>query len=159
VALSFFAKAERDLRMDTDRKTMETLLKRTCVPTLRDLGFKGSYPNFYRETGDFVALANVQFASAGGSFCVNLSYADPVRRNVYSRPETAPDKLRISQTRVTERLGAAPRGDHWFVFGSASASSYRGGVRPPEDIVAQCNDLLRTEAQDWWARMQREAQR
>ena len=137
--------------METDRKTMVAVLKRSFVPTLRALGFKGSFPNFFRVTEDFVALANVQFSGAGGSFCVNLGYADAGRTNVYSRPETEPDKLRVSQTRDQVRLGAAAGGDHWFVFGSASASPYRGGVLPPEEIVAQCNALFASQAVEWWA--------
>jgi hypothetical protein len=135
--------------MTTDRKTMEALLKQTCVPILRGLGFKGSFPNFFRETGAFVALVNFQFGSAGGSLCVNLGYADPGRRNVYSRPESIPEKLRVMQTRDQVRLGAV-RGDNWFVFGSAAASPYRGAVQPPEEIAERCNTLLVSEAQDWW---------
>lgn len=143
--------------MDTDRKTMETLLKRDCVPVLREMGFKGAFPHFYRETGGFVALVTVQFASAGGSFCVNLGYADPARRNVYFKPQTEPAKLRVSQTTKWLRLGAMTGLDHWFVFGSASATPYRGGVRPPEEIVAQCAELLRSEAEGWWAERLRES--
>ncbi len=140
--------------VDADRKTMEALLRRNCVPVLRGLGFKGSFPNFFRETNGFVALANVQFASAGGSFCVNLGYADPGRANVYFKPETEPEKLRVSQTTEQVRLGAITGGDHWFVFGSASATPYRGGVVPPEEVVARCNAMITSEAADWWAQKQ-----
>ena len=140
------------MRMETDRKTMIAVLKRSFVPTLRALGFKGSFPNFFRVTEDFVALANVQFSGAGGSFCVNLSYAGPGRSNIFFEPETEPEKMRISQTRDRLRLGAATTGgDHWFVFGSASATPYRGSVLPPEEIVAQCNALLASQAVEWWA--------
>lgn len=139
--------------MDTDRKTMQAILKRTCVPVLRGLGFKGSFPNFYRETAQFVALANVQFALAGGSFCVNLGYADPGRRNVPYKPETAPDKLSVSQTRERKRLGAVAGGDHWFVFGSASVTPYSDPVQPPDELAARCAALLASEAEEWWARM------
>jgi hypothetical protein len=137
--------------MDTDRKTMEAILKRQCVPVLRELGFKGAFPHFHRETGRFVALVTVQFGSAGGSFCVNLGYADPGRKNVSHKPETEPAKLRVSQTRDWVRLGAGAAGDRWFVFGSAGATPYRGSVMAPEAIVAECTALLRSEAEGWWA--------
>ena len=52
------------------RKAMERALKDQCVPTLRQARFKGSFPNFYREDNDFVALVNFQFSLSGGSFCV-----------------------------------------------------------------------------------------
>lgn len=138
--------------MSTDRKDMEAAIRQSCVPALRALGFKGSFPNLFRVTGDFVALATFQFSSAGGSFCVNLGYADPERTNVYIHPETAPERLRVSQTRDWGRLGAVTGGDHWFVFGSAGATPYRGGVLTPEEIVARCNALIAGEAEDWWAR-------
>ncbi len=137
--------------MTIDRKTMDAALKRSFVPALRASGFKGSFPNFFRVTGDFVALANVQFAGAGGSFCVNLSYVRPGHSNFLSKPVSEPEKMRISQTRDRLRLGALTRGDHWFVFGSASATPYRGGVLPPEEIVAQCNALIASQAEEWWA--------
>ncbi|HEY6919200.1 MAG TPA: DUF4304 domain-containing protein [Tabrizicola sp.] len=143
--------------MDADRKTMEAMLKRGCVPVLRDMGFKGAFPHFHRETGRFVALVTVQFGSAGGSFCVNLGYADPSRRNVYHTPGSEPAKLRVSQTRDWVRLGAGTAGDRWFVFGSAAATAYRGSVRSPEEIATECAELLRSEAEAWWARKQREA--
>lgn len=136
--------------MDTDRKTMEALLKRDCVPVLREMGFKGAFPHFHRETGGFVALMREQFASAGGSLCVEIGYPDPARKNVYHKPETEPAKLRSARPRTGCGRGAASGGDHWFVFGSASATPYRGGVRPPEEIVAECAALLRSEAQAWW---------
>lgn len=66
-----------------DRQTIEEALRSKCVPTLRHAGFKGAFPNFYRDTEGFVALVSFQFFSSGGSFCVNLSFADPERRNIY----------------------------------------------------------------------------
>lgn len=136
---------------------MDALLKQSCVPVLRGLGFKGSFPNFFRETKDFVALANFQFSSAGGSFCVNLGYADPNRSNIYIKPETEPGKLRVSQTKDWVRLGAVAGGDHWFVFGDASATPFRGGVVSPEEIAERCNALIAGEAEAWWASKLRDA--
>src|SRR5262245_14610535 len=63
--------------VEIDRKTMERALKDQCVPTLRLARFKGSFPNFYREDDDFIALVNFQFSLSGGSFCVNLSLRRP----------------------------------------------------------------------------------
>ncbi|MFM7444734.1 MAG: DUF4304 domain-containing protein [Tabrizicola sp.] len=141
--------------MDADRKTMETALKQTCVPVLREMGFKGSFPNFCRETGGFVALVNFQFYSAGDSFCVNLGYADPERRNVYHQPETPPGKLQVSQTSDRVRLGEKPGGDNWFSFGPTTYGEVRGEPMTVEAIVTQCTDLLRSEAEGWWAGKER----
>ena len=135
----------------TDRTAMIAVLKKVCVPALRAAGFKGTFPHVFRETGGFVALENFQFASAGGSFCVNLGYADPRRANVFIKPKTEPAKLRVSQTRDWVRLGAVTGGDHWFVFASPSDTPYRGGIRPPEELAARCKELMTTEAEAWWA--------
>src|SRR5262245_66265686 len=96
-----------------DRAAMERALKEQCVPVLRRAGFKGSFPDFYRDTEGFVALVNFQFYSSGGSFCVNLSYADPQRSNISFRPETPVRELKVSQARERQRLGA-PQGDRWY---------------------------------------------
>lgn len=139
--------------MDTDRKAMEAALKERCVPILRKMGFKGSFPDFYRDTSGFVALVNFQFFSSGGSFCVNLSYADQDRKNVDFRPHTEAKKLRVSHTRERHRLGAV-EGDRWFSFGKTSYGEYRGKPAPVAELAATCGQLLEAEAEDWWRSMQ-----
>ena len=136
--------------MNADRKTMEAGLKASCVPSLRKSGFKGSFPNFYREIDGFVSLVNFQFFSSGGSFCVNLGYADPQRRNVFPRPDTDVEKLRVSQIRDTVRLGATAGGDRWFYFGTTSYEKFRGQPRSVEELTLICNELLASEAESWW---------
>jgi hypothetical protein len=136
--------------MNADRKTMEAGLKAACVPRLREMGFKGSFPNFFRETDGFVSLVSFQFFSAGGSFCVNLGYADPQRKNVYFQPDTEVQKLRVNQTRETVRLGAVDGGDCWFSFGETSYGEFRGQPRPVGDLAAICNELLASDAETWW---------
>jgi hypothetical protein len=67
---------------------------------------------------------NFQFFSAGGSFCVNLGYADPHRKNVSFRPDTEIAKLRVNQTRGSVRLGATEGGDRWFSLGKQVTRSF-----------------------------------
>lgn len=136
--------------MNADRKTMEAGLKKSCIPSLRKSGFKGSFPNLYRETDGFVSLLNFQFFSSGGSFCVNLGYADPQRRNVVVRPDTEIEKLSVSQTGDWVRLGATAGGDHWFSFGETSYEEFRGQPRSVEEIALTCSALLASEAENWW---------
>ena len=88
-----------------DRQTVEEALRNGCVPTLRRGGFKGAFSNFYRDTERFVALVKFQFFSSGGRLCVNYSFADPGRRNIYFRPETAVSKLRVSQPKGQNTAG------------------------------------------------------
>lgn len=138
-----------------------------CVPLLRTMGFKGSFPNFYREEDGFVCLANFQFNKVGERFCINLGFADPERRNV-SGPfrDVEPGKLRLSMTgRLIEnenylsghwRVGAKPLGDglfsdSWFSF----APGQYGGDRSvetvdPDQLARHCATLIEQEAETWW---------
>jgi hypothetical protein len=135
-----------------DRKAIERALKAQCVPVLRKAGFRGSFPNFYREDDDFVALVNFQFSQSGGTLCVNLSYADPERKNIMFRPGTDVRKLSVSQTRVRLRLGStSDDSDHWFTFGVTSYGALRGHPLPIPAITARINELLTSQAEDWWA--------
>jgi len=128
---------------------MERSLKEQCVPVLRRAGFKGSFPDFYRDTEGFVALVNFQFYSSGGSFCVNVSYADPKRSNISFRPETAARDLRVSQARERQRLGAV-QGDRWYSFGATSAGDFRGEPVHPDALANTINGLLESQAESWW---------
>jgi hypothetical protein len=134
---------------DSDRQTMERALRDKVVPELRRLGFKGTFPDFYRDSYGFISLVNFQFYSAGGSFCINLSFTNPERTNVYFRPETETRKLRISQTRERHRLGGAGE-DRWFSFGKTSYGAYRGTPIAPDELVATINELFVTEGEQWW---------
>jgi hypothetical protein len=134
-----------------DRQTIEEALRSECVPTLRRAGFKGTFPNFYRDTAGFVALVNFQFFSSGGSFCVNLSFADPERRNIYFRPDTAVSKLRVSQARERTRLGASSAGDDkWYSYGATSYGEYRGEPTSVRQLVDIVNRLFQSQAEVWW---------
>lgn len=147
------------LDMSTDRSTMEKVLKEHCVPLLKEHGFKGGFPNLYRDTEGFVSLINFQFYSSGGSFCVNLSFADKQRENIYFRPETEPKNLRVSQTRIHARLGAPKlKGDHWFSFGKTSYDEYRGAPQSPTDIAAEINQLIELDALPWWGKYAAQSQ-
>jgi hypothetical protein len=136
--------------MNADRKTMEAALKANCVPGLRKSGFKGAFPDFYRDTDGFISLVNFQFFSAGGSFCVNLGYADPHRENVSFRPDTEIAKLRVNQTRGSVRLGATEGGDRWFSFGKTNYEEFRGQPRSVKELSLTCSELLASEAENWW---------
>ena len=128
---------------------MEQALRNGCVPELRRLGFKGSFPDFYREADGFISLVNFQFYSAGGSFCINLSFTDSARNNVEFRPETETRKLSVTQTRERYRLGGGGA-DNWFSFGKTSYSEHRGTPIAPDELVATINNLFVTEAERWW---------
>lgn len=139
---------------NADRKTMEAALKEHCIPVLRDRGFKGSFPHFYRDTDNHISLVNFQFWSAGGSFCVNLGYADPQRKNVFFEPDTEVKSLKVMQTSGQCRLGATDGGDKWFHFGKTSYEEFRDTPSMVDEIALACSQFLALEAEVWWQNKQ-----
>ena len=142
-------------------------LKNTCVPLLRSMGFKGSFPNFYRDDGGFVCLVNFQFNKAGRKFCINLGFADPERRNVVRHcRELDASELRVSMTggliegdnhlsgrwRVgSQPIGDGLYGDSWFSLAPGLDADDRSAEEAePEALARRCATLIEQEAETWW---------
>ncbi|MDM0071853.1 DUF4304 domain-containing protein [Variovorax sp. J31P207] len=58
--------------MTLPRKEMDAALKAVLVPRLRELGFKGSYPHFVRDSVDHVHVVGLQFSQWGGQFYIEV---------------------------------------------------------------------------------------
>jgi hypothetical protein len=52
---------------------MDKALKVLFVPSLRLLGFKGTYPHFRREGPQYMELLGIQFSQWGAQFYIELS--------------------------------------------------------------------------------------
>lgn len=146
---------------------MREALITCCVPQLREMGFRGSFPNFYRVQGAFGALVNFQFNRQGSAFSVNLGYVDPDRENVvtHKRHEKM-SKMRVSFTgghpRERDalsgcwRLGQVPLGDglysdSWFSFWDPVQTQSQRDLQPEPAVLAhKCNELMAQEAETWW---------
>lgn len=134
--------------MTDPRQAMNASLKNVVVPVLRGLGFKGTFPHFYRESAGHVDLLTFQFRLGGGSFVVELSYADPGRENVYYDKEAQVGKLRVSQTSKRLRLGAkGPGSDNWFSFEPAGLLKREADY---DRISARVAGLIELQALPWW---------
>jgi len=137
--------------MTERRRDIDTQLKKLTVPLLRQRGFKGSYPHFYRDIDGHVDLVMFQFRSDGSSFVVEISYADPDRRNVYFRPETPVDRLQVSATSKRRRLGKSATGEvdsEWLKLDHGLRTTQ---ARHFSKLALRVNDLLLREAEPWWA--------
>lgn len=134
--------------MTDTRQAMNVSLKNIVVPVLRRLGFKGSFPHFYRESDGHVDLLAFQFRLDGGSFVVELSYAEPDRQNVYFDKEAQVSKLRVSQTSNRSRLGAErPGSDNWFSFEPSGLFRRQPNY---DQISAEVAGLIDQQAETWW---------
>src|SRR5881394_3461087 len=133
--------------MNERRREIQTVLKNITIPLLCEMGFKGSFPHFYRQVGDHVELLMFQFRLDGSSFIVEISYADPERKNVYFRPETPVAKLQVPSTTKRYRLGKQLGGDgKWFELKHGGLTTQGRHFRK---IALGVNDLLIREAQPW----------
>ena len=133
----------------SSRDEMYDELKRDVIPALREIGFKGSMPHFHRISDhDHVNLVTFQFASGGGSFVVEIGFADQERENVYFGKNTPAKKLKVSQTTVRRRLGADDdSSDYWFAYEGARPFGMTG---EPRTLAETVRNLLHSQAIPWW---------
>jgi len=136
--------------MNNRRRELQEVLKAIVVPTLRELGFKGSFPHFHRPIDNHIDLLFFQFRLDGSSFIVEISYADPKRTNVYFRPEVPVSKLQVPSTTKRYRLGKGQEkgGDGtWFELDHGRFTTQS---RHFKNIAISVNELLLREAMPWW---------
>jgi Domain of unknown function (DUF4304) len=136
--------------MNEKRRAMDEALKKVSVPLLRDRGFKGAFPHLYREVGSHVDLLMFQFRLDGSSFVVEISYADPDRRNVSFRPETTVKKLQVPATRDRYRLGFKGRtvvDGEWLQLDHGLLTTQ---ARHFNRLALRVNELVLEEAEPWW---------
>lgn len=143
--------------MSERRQTIDSILKTTCVPLLRERGFGGSYPHFQRAHGEHLDLLMFQFRRDGTSFIVEISYADAERRNVGFRPEASASKIDVPCTRERYRLGAKGRSKVDGEWLQLSHSILVSDDRHFRGLALKVNDMLLQEAEPWWESKRKKA--
>jgi hypothetical protein len=136
--------------MSERRQRIDTILKGTCVPLLRERGFQGSYPHFRPVLGKHIDLLTFQFRSDGSSFIVEISYADPERRNVGFRTDAPVSKIDVACTSERYRLGAKARttlDGEWLPLSHGILTSDDRHFRR---LALKVNDMVINEAEPWW---------
>ncbi|MFF2755883.1 DUF4304 domain-containing protein [Psychrobacillus sp. NPDC058041] len=63
--------------MSVDRDCMISSLKKIVIPTLREKGFKGSFPHFRRIKENKIDLLTFQFDRYGGGFVIEVAVCRP----------------------------------------------------------------------------------
>lgn len=130
------------------RSEMQTALKGIVVPYLRSIGFRGSFPDFYRHVrGDTECLQfyfkrdrtdDRFFVHAGVASRDGIEWHKPIKHRV------APEKVKATQLVETVRLGAKlGSNDRWFDF----------AARPAEPVAYDV--LSELQGEDFWGRVQR----
>jgi hypothetical protein len=115
-------------------------LKKTAVPVLRELGFKGSFPHFRRIGPERVDVLTFQFSSWGGSFVVEIGACPPKGFKSCGKL-IPPQKVKVMHLYRRMRLGAADEHrDHWFHFEKGNYAQVADAVAP----------LIRGQGEAWW---------
>src|SRR3989338_3770789 len=96
--------------MPAQPKQMIGAIEKILLPILREKNFKGTFPDFFREKNGHIDLLSFQFNKYGGSFAVNISYANKERNNItpYSGKDVPPEKLTAYHGKDRLRLGSKP---------------------------------------------------
>ena len=130
------------------RCAMQGALKKILLPYLRERGFKGSFPYLRRDHNGVLDLLSVQFDQHGGGFLLEIS-ACPAEAFVTKwGEEIPPSKMTAEYLPIDQRhrLGTTKwNNTPWLRYdGSASSDIF-------EVLAARARDLVRNEAEGWWA--------
>ncbi len=139
------------------RAALESALRESVIPDLRERGFRGSFPHFRRLLPTRIDLLTFQFYSSGGSFVVEIAQcgADGAK---LSWKTVAPEKSTAIDVLPRLRLGSDPanrRHDHWFVFGKRNYEAGHEHVEPPahyQQIASRVKELVGTQGETYWQR-------
>ena len=135
--------------MKFTRDDMLASLKATVVPHLREIGFKGSMPHFYRERTNHVDLLTFQFSQWGGQFVAEASFVDSSRQNIHPvHKQAPPQKMRVSSTGSRHRIGKDTfKRDPWLVYDQPSSKDITG---TPDELSQLLVSLIDREGVTWW---------
>jgi len=129
------------------REDQIAALKERTLPALRRLGFKGSFPHFYRDQSGHVDLLAFQFSAYGGRLQPEISYVRPDRSELPSELRSLPaSKLRTHFTAFRRRL-ATSDGDDGFAYADPRPGE---SLRSPAAIADEVTQLLDSQAGPWW---------
>jgi hypothetical protein len=126
--------------LSAERETMINSLKKNVIPTLRERGFKGSFPHFYRSLENQTDLLMFQFSQWGGTLYVEISKC-PLNGSTGFKDQQIPvNKIKVYQVvgnsfKDRHRIGPDPR----FEF----------SINNTEEVAKNIQKSL-IEAEDWW---------
>jgi len=139
--------------MSNARDKMNQALKQFAVPTLRALGFRGSFPHFRRVHDTHADLIVFQFNRYGGSFVVEIGIITVEQISAHWKANLTLSTATVYDTNNRNRLGAEGKADHWFEFSTPAAEVGNDVAEPDsyyECIARQVGTLIESEATHWW---------
>ena len=125
--------------MSVERDNMINSLKENVIPIMRNLGFKGSFPHFYRQLEDRVDLLMFQFSAWGGVLYIELSKCSPEGHTDVSETFHTPNKIKVYDIDIEHRQRLGKDSYEMFEFNKENT----------ELISLDVRDALK-EAEEWW---------
>ncbi len=127
------------------RKKMDEAIKLILVPFLRDNHFKGSYPNFRRESHEELQLLTFQFHRSEPKFVVEISNCSKYGFTTSWGEELKPAECRVDFMGKRLRIGSIKHDtDYWYDFDKAVLLGNVFHKRAKEVIDNW------QEAEEWW---------
>jgi hypothetical protein len=94
---------------------MISSLKRIVIPSLRDRGFKGSFPHFRRISDKKIDLLTFQFDKYGGGFIIEIAVCSSEGHTHYWGEKVPPNKVNAYDLHPKNRLRIGDK-DDWFRY-------------------------------------------
>jgi hypothetical protein len=127
---------------------MFAALREVVLPTLREMGFSGSFPHFRRARESQIDLLTFQFNRNGGSFLVEIACCSSEGFTTYWGEYIPPKKITAHDLHPDKRLrlraNIPQQQDCWFCY-----EPERKGIF--EDVAQSLLPLLRSIAEKYWA--------
>jgi len=90
------------------RKLMDNALKEQFVPKLKQVGFKGSYPQFRRFNNKSIDIIGIQFSQWGAQFYLEIAKAPSDGITLLDGKHFAPKTVKHYHTGNRFRIGDLP---------------------------------------------------
>jgi hypothetical protein len=136
------------------RKDMEKALKEYFTPQIREVGFKGFFPHFRRQSPDQLDLLSFQFFSSGGSFIIEIGCCEKEGLTNSIGKLTPANKVNVGKVWPRLRLGSTPetnQNDHWFKFNNLNYETQETHEFEHYKKVANNAASFLHQAENWWA--------
>jgi len=126
-------------------EAMRKAIRETVVPSLRAIGFKGSFPHFSRPTATRIDLLTFQFSQFGPDLYIEVASCPPEGVVGPGGSTIPPDKVRTHHVGLLRRrIGPQPSLDFGDITDAANG-------RPLAERVAAA---IAGEGEPWWANPQ-----
>lgn len=126
--------------MSIERDAMIKSLKEIVIPVLRQRGFKGSFPHFYRKMEQRADLLMFQFSMWGGVLYVEISKCPPEGYTDVSGEFHTPNKMKVYY------IGD---GSAWHRHRIGKSGMFEFNKDNTEEIAIRIKESL-SEAEEWW---------